>query len=415
MDIISGRKILNRQKRLGYLSAAPRVSTGPLSEASGPRSHILGVIGAFEESGWEVFHYIVGDRIPQSFTRKSGMRLEKSWILRLAADLLRIVSGPVQSIRAWLELHNKVDLVYERYAVMQTLGGIFKLSKIPWVLETSGLYYYEATVERKSIVLNGIAKLIELNAYRRCDVLICVSEALKDLVIQEAGISPKKILVIPNGVDCTRFDPDSYVPERIFAGVTIGFVSALVRWHRLDVLLDTLGELHRNGVNVNLVVAGDGPMRVEWETLAQKNDLENRVRFLGHISWDEVPNLIAGFDIGYVGNAPMDIGVMYHSPLKMYEYMAMGKPVLAAENDDSRNMIIEEQNGFLFKAGEKNDLKRAILTALHNADNWKMMGEKARRTILQNASWLVRVRNMQDGIDRIISNNLYKSSDDRKN
>jgi glycosyltransferase involved in cell wall biosynthesis len=404
----SDRKFLNKYRRLGYLSAAPRVSTKPDSEASGPRSHILGVIGAFKESGWEVFPFIVGDRIPQSITRKSGMRLETSQILRLAADVVRIISGPVQSMRAWLELHDKVDLVYERYAVLQTLGGIFQLSKIPWILETSGLYYYEARVERKSIVLIGIAKLIELNAYRRCDVLICVTEALKDLVVREAGISPKKILVIPNGVDCIRFDPEAVSPERIFPGPTIGFVSALVRWHRLDILLEALGDLHDSGINVNLVVAGDGPMRVEWEQLAENKGLGNSVKFLGHISWDEIPKLIAGFDLGYVGNAKMDIGVMYHSPLKMYEYMAMGKPVLAAENDDSRNMIVEKQNGFLFTAGNKDDLKRSIRTALQEVDNWKTMGEEARKTVVNKASWTMRVKTMQDGIDRIVSTSLKK-------
>jgi glycosyltransferase involved in cell wall biosynthesis len=402
-EVLSDNRQFISKYRLGYLSAAPRVSTKSDSEASGPRSHILGVMNAFIELGWEVFPYIVGDRIPQSVTRKSGMRLETSKILRLVADLIRIISGPIQSIRAWLELHNKVDLVYERYAVLQTLGGIFQLSKIPWVLETSGLYYYEARVERKSIVLIGIAKQIELNAYRRCDVLVCVTEALKDLIVREAGISPQKILVIPNGVDCIRFDPKVVSSERFFSGPTIGFVSALVRWHRLDILLEALGDLHDGGINVNLVVAGDGPMRVEWEQLAEKKGLRNSVRFLGHISWNDIPKLIAGFDLGYVGNAQMDIGVMYHSPLKMYEYMAMGKPVLAAENDDSKNMVDEKRNGFLFVAGNKDDLKRAIRTALDEANNWKIMGEEARKTVVNNASWMMRVKTMQDGIFRIVS------------
>lgn len=391
-------------KRLGYLSSAPRVSTGALSEASGPRSHILGVIGAFKELGWEVFPFIVGDRIPQTITRKSGQKLERSWFLRLAADIARIISGPLQSIIAWKELHNKVDIVYERYAVLQTLGGIFQTSRIPWILETSGLYYYEAAVERKSIVLNGIAKIIELNAYRRCDVLICVTEALKDLIIHEGGISPEKILVIPNGVDCVRFNPQRITPQRQFTGSTICFVSALVRWHRLDVLLEAMSELKRNGVSVNLVIAGDGPMRVEWETLTEKLGLKDAVKFLGHISWDDVPELIAGTDLGYVGNAPMEIGVMYHSPLKMYEYMAMGKPVLAVNNDDSVRMITNGENGFLFEALNKEDLQRVIRIALNSSEKWVAMGENARRKVKEEASWTSRVEEMLKKIPRITGN-----------
>nr|MDP9479668.1 hypothetical protein [Actinomycetota bacterium] len=54
-----------RKKRLGYLSAAPRVSTRPDAEAGGPRSHVLGVIRAFESLGWSVNRFIVGDRMPK--------------------------------------------------------------------------------------------------------------------------------------------------------------------------------------------------------------------------------------------------------------------------------------------------------------------------------------------------------------
>jgi glycosyltransferase involved in cell wall biosynthesis len=352
------------------------------------------VIGGFKELGWEVFPYIVGDRIPQSITRKSGLKLEKSWILRLAADVARIISGPIQSVKAWLELHDKVDVVYERYAVLQTLGWIFQIGKIPWILETSGLYYYEAIVERKSIVLNGIAKIIELNAYRKCDTLICVSEALKELIIREGGISPEKILVIPNGVDCVRFDPIRCQSQRLFDGPTIGFISALVRWHRLDVLLEAMSELKRLGVTINLVVAGDGPMRVEWESLVEELGLIDQVNFLGHISWDDIPGLIAGVDLGYVGNAPMDIGVMYHSPLKMYEYMAMGKPVLAAKNEDSIRLITDGENGFLFEALNQNDLQRKIKEALNSSGQWKIMGENARKLVVKEASWTSRVEEM---------------------
>jgi glycosyltransferase involved in cell wall biosynthesis len=391
------------KKHLGYLSAAPRVSTNPLAEANGPRSHVLGVIGAFRDLGWEVSTFIVGDRISQVVTQQSGKRLEKSILTRFAADIFRLISGPFQSIKAWLELHNKVGMVYERFAVLQTIGWIFKFMNIPWVLETNGLYFYEAKVERKSIVLNRVARLIEVWAYRHCDVLICVTNALKELVIQEAGIPAEKILVVPNGVDCIRFNPKLYTPKRFFAGPTIGFVSALIKWHRLDILLEVLGDLHREGIDFHMVVAGDGPMRSEWETLAYELELNERVKFLGQISWDEIPALLAGFDLGYVGNNPMVIGVMYHSPLKLYEYMAMGLPPLTVENDDSRHMIVSGQTGYLFKAGDKEDLKRILRLALQEVGKWEEMGIEARQQVLKHASWTSRVSIMLEGISQILN------------
>lgn len=400
--IDSGTTFVRKWKRLGYLSAAPRVSTCSNAEASGPRSHVLGVIRAFRDLGWEVFPYIVGDRIPKTLTHQSGMRLEKSCLTRLAADIVRLFSGPFHSIIAWCELHGKIDFVYERFAVLQTLGWIFQYGKTPWILETSGLYYYEASIERKSIVLIYFARLIEIWAYRRCDVLVCVTDALKELIIRETGITAGKILVVPNGVDCTHFDPTKVTPKRPFSGPTIGFAGALLRWHRLDILLDALGELEQEGVQFNLVVAGDGPMRTDWGNRSKELGIEERTLFLGQKSWDEIPAYLAGFDLGYLGNNLMDIGVMYHSPLKLYEYMAMSLPVIAAENADSREMILPGEIGYLFKPGDKDDLMRVLRTVYAEKENWKKLGNRAREMVIRQASWHVRVKTMMDGIERIL-------------
>jgi glycosyltransferase involved in cell wall biosynthesis len=390
-----------KNKRLGYLSAAIRVSTDPCAEASGPRSHVLGVIQAFRDLGWQVFPYIVGDRISRKITYNSEMRMEKSFIIRFAADIVRLISGLIHSILAWVELHRKVDLVYERFAVLQSLGWIFQFEKKPWILETSGLYFYEASTERKSIVLIPIARVFEIWAYRQCDVLICVTDALKELIIEETGISAEKVLVISNGVDCVRFNRENLLPIRIFSGPTIGFVSALIRWHGLDLLIEALGQLQKEGIVINLVVTGDGPMRAEWEAQAQQLGLSKNIIFLGQVSWEIIPAYIAGFDLGYVGNIPMEIGVMYHSPLKLYEYMAMELPVIAAENDDSRDMLINGKTGYLFSAGNKEELIRVIRIAYEDKKHWRIMGKRARKQVLLNASWSSRVQTMIDSFDQI--------------
>lgn len=402
------QKIMGR-KCLGYLSAAPRVSTNPEAEASGPRSHVLGVIQAFRELGWEVVPFIVGDRIPLMATKNSAMKMEHNFLTRLMADGLRLISGPIRAIEAWFLLHGKVDMVYERFAVLQSMGWIFQ-PRIPWILESSGLYYYEATIERKSLVLVKVAEWLEKWAYRKCDVLICVSEALRDLIIRETGISTKKIIVVPNGVDCVRFDPEQTRANRLFSGPTIGFASALVRWHRLDILIQVIADLQKDGINYHLIVAGDGPMREEWEELANQSGLKDTSKFLGHITWDEIPAFMAGCDLGYVGNNPMDIGVMYHSPLKMFEYMAMAKPVVSTYNDDSRDMVRHGENGYLFEPGNPDDLKRVLIEAFGKQNIWEEMGRKARIRILENASWTFRVSNMLESLSTFLENRIKCSN-----
>jgi glycosyltransferase involved in cell wall biosynthesis len=394
--------IKQKSKRLGYLSAAPRVSTSVEADASGPRAHVLGVIEAFEVLGWDVTPFIVGDRMPYGMINQSGKWLEQSPIVRFGADLLRLCMGFVNSIQCWRELCGRVDWVYERYAVLQTLGWIFQFGKVPWILETSGLFFYEAKTERKSIVLSGLARKLEIWAYRKCDVLVCVTDVLKDLIIETTGISPEKIIVVPNGVNVALFDPVKWKPKRVFDGPTLGFVSTLVRWHRLDILINALEELKLSGAKLNLVVVGDGPMMKTWEDLVLELGLSDQICFVGRVAWTDVPSYIAGFDIGYMGNSLMQVGGMYHSPLKLYEYMSMAKPVVASEYTDSKAIITHRKTGYLFTPGDLGDLKRVLLEALHDKERWQDMGHAARQKVLAQASWSARVEIMINGIRRIL-------------
>jgi len=405
---------LERKKKLAYLSAAPRVSTRMDAEASGPRAHILGVVQSFKLLGWEVKAYIVGDLMPRALIADSEFWLNQSPLLRLGADLTRLVMGLFHGFKVWRQFHGKVDWIYERFATLQSLGWVFRKEGVPWILETNGLFYYEAKIERKSIVLSRVARILELWAYRHCDVLICVTDELKALIVEEAQISPRKILVMPNGVDTERFDPDRCTPIHIFDGPTIGFVGALLSWQRLDILLEALAELLSVGIEFNLVVVGDGPMQKAWKTQAEILGIEDRTRFLGRIPWDDVPAFISGFGLGYVGNGPLEIGKMYHSPLKLYEYMAMGLPVVASAYSDALEMVIPGENGYLFKPNDKEDLKRVLGQAYRDRSYWKEMGVAARKQVLEHASWISRVKKAQNEIERILHESKFNRNQEEK-
>ena len=391
------------KRRLGYLSAAPRVSTYSDAEAAGPRSHILGVIKAFETLGWEVKPFIVGDRVPRQWL-KGGLQksLSSNFARRLAADLVRIYMGAKNARRAWQEMNGQVDWVYERSATLQSLGWIFKQHQVPWILETSGPYFYEAKVERKSIVLSSIARRLELKAYQECDVLVCVSEALKEIIISEVSIDTEKVVVLPNGVDTEFFNPEHYKPKRIFSNFTVGFVGTFNAWQRLDLLLEALHELRTEGINLSLVAVGSGIMHTQWQTQAERLGIADNVAFIGRVPRQEVPPLIAGFDVGYSGQAELKIGKMYHSPLKIYEYMAMAKPVVASTFEDSRRVLRDGETGFLFQGGDKEELKRALTSAYMSQAILSNMGRMAREEIVTNHSWTSRVCDLTTEVERII-------------
>jgi hypothetical protein len=80
-------------------------------------------------------------------------------------------------------------------------------------------------------------------------------------------------------------------------------------------------------------------------------------------SWrspDALPEYIAGFDLGYSGHIPGELEAMYHSPLKLYEHMAMDVPIVASRVGDVAELIKDSVNGFFFALGDKEDLKQTF-------------------------------------------------------
>lgn len=398
------------KKQVGFLSGAPRVSTHPDAEVSGSRARLVGIIKGFEAMGWEIKPFIVGDRMSQKFSGKGSEQIVSSGFVRtLTVDIGRLTLGIVNSFKSWQELGDGVDWVYEYAATLQCFGWIFKRHNIPWILQTEAPLFYEAKIERNALVLSSLARWLEIRAYRKCDVLICVSEALREIVIEELGISPEKTVVVSNGVDTNFFDPKRYEPKRLFTGFTVGFVGSLYAWAGLDLLLEALGELRAKGFDISLVVVGDGSMRSALEAQAQQLGIASNIAFVGRVTWQEIPSYIAGFDLGFSGQVKLKLGKMYLSPVKLYEYMAMEKVAVASAFEEARQIISEGKTGFLFRPGDKDDLIRALSNAFNSRSLLPEMGCKAREEIVANHSWAARVKTLIEGVERVLE---YSSGND---
>ncbi|HTA75068.1 MAG TPA: glycosyltransferase [Gemmatimonadaceae bacterium] len=367
------------EPRLGYLSGAPRVTTRSASDAAGPRAHVLGVIDGFERRGWTVSRYIVGDRMPEVVARDGESMLHRGRAWTLAADIARLGLRGRHTSGAWSELGTHVDWVYERFALFQSLGSRFVRHGVPWILETNALLTEEASRERSGVVLTGLARRLERQAYEECTALIAISQALADRLVADMGVPREKIAVIPNGVDVHRFDPARVNTPRAARAFTVLFVGSLASWQGLDVLLRASAQVP----DVQVTIAGDGPDRAALVALAQQ--LQIAPRFLGRVSPDDVPALIASADVCYSGHSA------FRSPLKLYEYMAMGRPVISSAVPDAKAALVDGQTGFLFAPGDVDDLVRALRTAVSARECLDVMGQRARHDAVAHHSWDARV------------------------
>ncbi len=345
----------------------------------------------------------MGDRVPRSWVvagsqaRTPHGNLPKA----LAVDVMRLALAGSAARQARRMLADRVDWVYERFAAFCALGRPFQRAGRPWVLETNAPMFYEAKTERQTMALTGWARRAEMAAYRACDVLVCVTDALKEVVVESAGLAPDKVVVLPNGVDTRRFDRSRTTPQRLHPGFTIGFVGAIFERQGIELLIEALHVMGGEGVALNAVIVGDGPARAAAQARAQQLGLGARVTFTGQVPWEQIPGLLAGCDIAFSGQLQLPLGRMYHSPLKLYEYLAMELPVVASAFQDATTLLGDVRCGFLFSPGDAGDLRRALHAAFNSRARLAVMGAQARLLVQREHSWSSRISQLTDACHRI--------------
>lgn len=386
--------------KLLYLSGSLAVSTSSESSTTGARAHILGVMHGFESHGWTVQSFIFGNSFMKLRRAQVAQQsLHKSTVSKILADILRILFNFTNGYLIYFR-HRDVDLVYERSGGFQSLGARFKKNGIPWILETNCIHFLEANRDRNVLFFLSLCRRSELKAYRNCDLLVCVTEKLKEMLVKTFQIDPGKILVVPNGVDGERFNPEYSKPIRLSKDLTIGFVGLLMEWCGLDLLMEALLRLPA-ATRPKVVVVGDGAAEEHFRKNAYQMGLSNFFTFMGKRPWEEIPNLIAGFDLCYSGQIRTKSGEMYLSPLKLYEYLAMGKPVIASRFQDAKSLIVEAENGFLFEPENSESLAKAIRRAILILETRGFDSEKIREPILLQHSWQARVKLIIDRANTI--------------
>ena len=384
---------------MAYLSGALRVSTANDSGAGGARSHVLGLIGGLEQIGWRVHRYIAGDELAKQSIQTTSPIAKRMpmW----AVDTARLALRFSLRRKALHSVPADVQFVYERFASFQALGLAFQRRGVPWVLETNGPFFYEAAIERDFMAYKRLARRMEIAAYRSADAVVCVSNALRRIVTEIAQVPESKCLTIPNGVDTDRFDPQVVDQLRLSDHFTVGYVGALIPWQGLNHMLYALSQVRKDGLNVHLVVVGDGSAKADLTALVQHLHLQSAVTFTGQVPWQDVPRYIAGFDVCFSGQQMMQIGAMYHSPLKLYEYLAMGKPVIASSFEDATRLIDEGINGFLFNPADEESLTRAIIAAHAVIGTRAPFNASIRDHIVSHHSWLARTEELLSGLQAL--------------
>jgi glycosyltransferase involved in cell wall biosynthesis len=349
----------------------------------GQAVHIEEMITALREQGHEV--RVVA---PGGHDEPSGqMGAEVGWVARLRARLPKAVYELLElayTLVAYRRLaaaarEFRPDVIYERYNLFLLAGLMLKRKTgLPLLLEVNAPLAEERG-KFGGLGLPRLARWAEAKAWRGADFVLPVTDVLADHV-RAVGVPESRIVVIPNGINESHFaaapSPDAAKallgwPDALVLGFT-GFVRD---WHGMDRVIRWMaGE--GAPANARLLIVGDGPARPDLERLAAELKLGDRVRFTGVIHRDQVPALVAAFDI-----ALQPAVVAYASPLKLIEYLALGKAIVAPNQPNIAEVLAHDQNALLFEPGDVSGLERSLARLAHDHELRGRLGQGAYDTI----------------------------------
>jgi glycosyltransferase involved in cell wall biosynthesis len=271
------------------------------------------------------------------------------------------------------------DVIYERYN-LYTVSGVWLARRlgIPLLLEVNAPLVHERSAFG-GLGLPGLARWSERKAWAAADVVLPVTQVLADMVNAAAGPSIRT-LVIPNGVDMAAFGqpPDIDTAKARFglAGrIVLGFTGFVREWHRVDRVLDVMASPECPS-NVHLMLVGDGTVRVALQEQAARLGLADRVSFPGLVPRGEIPVYVAAFDIALQPHV-----VAYASPLKLFEYLALGRAVIAPDTPNIREVLDDGGNGLLFRPDDDRSFRDGLLRLINDPALRDRLGRAARATI----------------------------------
>ena len=299
----------------------------------------------------------------------------------------------------------KYNMVFARMSVFDGLLALYlkRRYNVPFVFEMENpieqSYETHKFYSKHKYFWYFISKIeAHLMVYllRKADLVLPVGRFMVAYLAKK-GIERSKMMNLPHGVNWNRFSNANGEEIRkrykLEHSSVIIYVGTMDKLRHLNVLIHTLSKIKREK-NVKLLMVGDGTDKTNLEKLADDLGIRNDVVFTGQVLQSEVPNFIAAADIAVSAVPPLDF-YKVSCPIKMIEYMGMGKPVVANEEIPEQKEVIQETEGGILVKFEDESFANGIIKLLNNPESAKEMGRKGHEWVVKNRSYEVMARKLE--------------------
>lgn len=373
-------------RRVAYVSVDPGV---PVHGTKGASVHVQEVVRELRARGAEVtlFATRTGDDAPADLVdvelvhtplrARDAAEREAAQHAASAAFAEQIVAGGY-------------DLVYERYSLFSTTIARAAEAGIPGILEVNAPLIDEQRTHRVLVDESLASRALHLQV-RAAARTLAVSQPVADWVSDAVGGA--EVLVVPNGVNTERVVPGP--PSAPGARPTVAFVGTLKPWHGVETLV-AAAELARE--DWDLTIIGDGPQGESLRARVAEAGLTDRVTFTGAVAPAEIGPLLTGCDLAAAPYPAVDAADSYFSPLKVYEYLAAGLPVVASAIGQIPAVLGGTDAGVLVEPSDAPALAAALDALVADAPRRERMARAARELAVSGHSWTAAVDAILAGV-----------------
>jgi glycosyltransferase involved in cell wall biosynthesis len=362
--------------------------------------HIRGMVGALRQLGHRVDVLsppgvaINGEAQAaggEPATRRAALSRRSPWAL-VAASVPEAVFEAIEvaynayalpALEARL-LRRRYQLIYERYALFSLAGVIAaRRRKVPIILEVND----SALVDRiRPLRLQAAARRVERFIWSSADAIVTITSYFRDLIVAD-GVAARRVHVVANAVDeaAFRVPPDGSEVRRrcgLNDKLVVGYVGAINYWRRLDLLIAAFGAIAARHPSAHLLVIGDGPDRAALREALHSQGLGARVSFTGKLEHSDIAAHLGAIDVAVIPHSND-----YGSPMKLFEYMAAGKPVVAPWLPPIVSVIGDGDGGVLFPPLDLAGFTQALDAVLSDRDYRVRLGLRAREKALGEHVW----------------------------
>jgi glycosyltransferase involved in cell wall biosynthesis len=354
------------------------------------------VITAFEKQGHQVVRFIQGGEQLNTTERKIDFK-KRSWKKFIPAliwetlrdlQMTRLDRQIEAQLLKFIE-QEKPDLIYERscYGMGSGMRAAEKMN-IRYVVEMNAPYPEEKVLMQGKSLLQHLGIRHEKKQVRQAHRTIVVSTAMKSYLIRKTQVNPNKIVVVANAVNPAhiQFNATRQMQIRNDYGLTsthtvFGFVGSIFPYHGVDIMIESFSALEKDYIDARMLIVGDGEILPHLQKRVAQLNLQEKVFFTGNVPHTEVYDYLSVMDVTVMARSNW-----YGSPVKIFEYGAMQKAIIAPRVIPVTDVMENEIDGLLIEAHEK-DLTNSMRFMLNNPSERQRMAVNFHSKVMREHTW----------------------------